>query len=437
MALEITHSYISSNGDPADSTIIGQTKWNAQHSVSGTLGPDEGVRELLTSNRTYYVSTSGSDSNNGLTSGTAWATIQFAWDTICRTVDCAGFIAYIQLADGDYSESPFLINQPVGGAVFIQGNTSDQTKVTLSGAWTMYNVGTGCQLQYVKSTVGQFYVYGVGCDWYFFRVDFNSVFTHYLADGGASISVFDKNSNGALENHYTITGNFNTHISVAPVSIGYLYNCFITFVGSPVMSAGFLYSYGGTVNYYSVNPTGTVTGPQYNISSEGLVQDFSSPSDIPGTLPGIQNSGALYNNIIDLTIHAAPLLNIVPTANQSALSTSAYSLTGSDAHSMVDLAGTWNTSGTPTALKLNITDTASNAASLLMDLQVGGSSKLRVDKTGTRTPALRIDAAPSAVGTGAKTISNAADSSTNFGHYFAINLNGTVYYVACSSVAPT
>lgn len=50
---------------------------------------------------------------------------------------------------------------------------------------------------------------------------------------------------------------------------------------------------------------------------------------------------------------------------------------------------------------------------------------------------VRIDQAASTVGTGTKTISNAADSSTNFGKYFSINLNGTTVYVPCSTVAPT
>lgn len=48
-----------------------------------------------------------------------------------------------------------------------------------------------------------------------------------------------------------------------------------------------------------------------------------------------------------------------------------------------DMADTWNDAGiTFTAIKINVTDTASNAASLLMDLQVGGVSKFKVDKTG-------------------------------------------------------
>ena len=46
-----------------------------------------------------------------------------------------------------------------------------------------------------------------------------------------------------------------------------------------------------------------------------------------------------------------------------------------------DIADTWNASGTTfTAIKMNVTDTASAAGSLLMDLQVGGVSKFSVGK---------------------------------------------------------
>lgn len=73
------------------------------------------------------------------------------------------------------------------------------------------------------------------------------------------------------------------------------------------------------------------------------------------------------------------------TANEGILASTGYSLTGSNATSMVGLAGTWNTTGTPTAIKLNITDTASNAASLLVDLQKGGATQFSVTKSGTTT----------------------------------------------------
>lgn len=55
---------------------------------------------------------------------------------------------------------------------------------------------------------------------------------------------------------------------------------------------------------------------------------------------------------------------------------------------------TWNAGGVIfTGLRLNVTDTASAAASLLADLQVGGVSKFKVDKAGTIT-ALNHPTAP-------------------------------------------
>jgi len=48
-----------------------------------------------------------------------------------------------------------------------------------------------------------------------------------------------------------------------------------------------------------------------------------------------------------------------------------------------DMVDTWNNVGTTyTAIKMNATDTASAAGSLLLDLQIGGSSKTSVTKTG-------------------------------------------------------
>ena len=51
--------------------------------------------------------------------------------------------------------------------------------------------------------------------------------------------------------------------------------------------------------------------------------------------------------------------------------------------SINNITETWNASGTTfTGLKYNATDTASAAASKLIDLQIGGSSKFNVDKSG-------------------------------------------------------
>ena len=47
------------------------------------------------------------------------------------------------------------------------------------------------------------------------------------------------------------------------------------------------------------------------------------------------------------------------------------------------------------------------------------------------------DQTPATVGTGTKTISNAADGSTNLGKYISVVINGTTYFIPCGTVALT
>jgi hypothetical protein len=60
----------------------------------------------------------------------------------------------------------------------------------------------------------------------------------------------------------------------------------------------------------------------------------------------------------------------------------ANSLSGSSATSSLSLTPTWNTTGTPTAIDLNVAHTASNAASLLLNLRLNSASMFSVDKNG-------------------------------------------------------
>jgi hypothetical protein len=76
-----------------------------------------------------------------------------------------------------------------------------------------------------------------------------------------------------------------------------------------------------------------------------------------------------------------------------------------------DLADTWNNAGTTfTAIKMNVTDTASNAASLLIDLQTGGVSQFRVSKAGAVTTTGAITTGGSATVNGNVNIAGFANS---------------------------
>ena len=68
------------------------------------------------------------------------------------------------------------------------------------------------------------------------------------------------------------------------------------------------------------------------------------------------------------------------------------------------LTATWNASGTTfTAIKMNVTDTASAAGSLLLDLQVGGTSQFRVSKGGRITALGRATIDTLTIGLGGQT----------------------------------
>lgn len=73
---------------------------------------------------------------------------------------------------------------------------------------------------------------------------------------------------------------------------------------------------------------------------------------------------------------------ITPAVNTEGLVVSGLSLTVANKQSFLDLSGTWNTTGDPVAIKLNVTNTASDANSRLLDLQVNSSSVFFIYKTG-------------------------------------------------------
>lgn len=88
-----------------------------------------------------------------------------------------------------------------------------------------------------------------------------------------------------------------------------------------------------------------------------------------------------------------------------------------------DLTDAWNAAGTTfTAIKMNVTDTASAADSLLLDLQVGGSSRFSVTKAGGI-----------AVPDGSATVPALRGADTNSGIYFSgnntrISCDGTLLF---------
>lgn len=86
------------------------------------------AKERLTANRTYYVATTGNNSNSG-GAATPFLTIQYALDFVSKNIDCNGYEVTISVADGTYAEN--VVMPLVAGAkrLYLIGASIDNTKI--------------------------------------------------------------------------------------------------------------------------------------------------------------------------------------------------------------------------------------------------------------------------------------------------------------------
>ena len=136
----------------AEFGLTGDDDWHVKVSPDGTTWhealiadratgrvtfPNTPGRETLAANRTYYVRTDGSDSNDGLTnsSGGAFLTIQHAVN-VARALDLAIYTVTIQVGAGTFAEN-VSIGPLVGGA-----NTATPL-IILGAGYASTTIGAG------------------------------------------------------------------------------------------------------------------------------------------------------------------------------------------------------------------------------------------------------------------------------------------------------
>jgi hypothetical protein len=126
-------------------------------------------------------------------------------------------------------------------------------------------------------------------------------------------------------------------------------------------------------------PTGITSGTTYYVVSiAGSTTTYSVATTVANAIAGtrITTSGSQSGT------HTCTTLATVQNPDLTALTLGPSGLTGSQATPLLDLRQTWNTSGTPTAFKLNVTEVAANAAALFLDFQRSGTSRFKVDRNG-------------------------------------------------------
>lgn len=257
-------------------------------------------QETLTANRTYYVSTTGNDANDG-SSGSPWATLQHAWDFVRNNINLNGFIVTIQMANGTYTASlnasgaltgssgpaSFVIQGNLGAPQSVVLNTTDDCIIATAGAaFTVkgvqlqstgangaLNAGNGGIIHFLTVRFGattNAHVYasqsGIANIAGSYAI-VGSAGTHFTASTGGVIS------SGSTSITVTLSGTpaFTTFANAVVSSIINIRTTFVTFSGSATgvrynsTLLSNIYTAGGGANYFPGNSGGTTgTSGIYN-----------------------------------------------------------------------------------------------------------------------------------------------------------------------------
>lgn len=280
------------NGAPVDQPTF--KTWGQQ--VEGELALAK--RERLTADRTYYVATTGSNSNSGLALGTPFLTIQKAIDVIAA-LDIGTFNVTIDIQTGTYTGGASVNGPWLGsGTVTIQGQQTAMgvgntvISTTNAHAISCFNGGrvsvrrldlrtiTSGSCVYA-STGGTVYLTG-------FMIYGPSAFAHLHGDPFGSIYVqADYTINGGGVIHWYSVG---AHLNSAGRGI-------VVFINVTFSSAFAQADAGGRIVIFSVSFTNgaNVTGTRYTATALGLVYTAGGgASYLPGTVAGSTGTGGQY-----------------------------------------------------------------------------------------------------------------------------------------------
>lgn len=291
-----TSAEIIAGGDPAK-----LARSDATYDAIIALAGGGGSREMLTANRTYYVRTDGSNSNDGLSnnSGGAFLTLQKAYDVIVANLDLGGYVITVHVADGTYTGG-LSVPQPWtgGGSVTFTGNTATPANciinVTSNNAFGVSCVLPGVltiqgfKLQTTTSGFG-IYLNGQGTI-YFGNLNFGACATgHMIANMPGA--------NAYLIGPYTISGSSGFHVYVdGQARISMNGGNTITLTGTPAFSTAFVFTSNcGNANMAGCTFSGSATGQKYNASLNSVINAGGAGINyLPGNSAGTTATGGQY-----------------------------------------------------------------------------------------------------------------------------------------------
>lgn len=253
------------------------------------------VREKLTANRTYYVRTDGSDSNDGLanTPGGAFLTIQRAVD-VAASLDLGIFNCTIQVADGTYADAVVLKAFVGASQVRIIGNETTPASVVISGGGSLIS-GTDCGRYLVAGVT----VASTGLRNIQISGRSQLQYRNIVSQGAAGLNTHLSAINYAeIQAVGPITLNGNSQIGFSASSFGFINirGQSVTFsAGTTLPARGFQASDQGRVDMISMTFSGSFTGKRYEATGLGAIfTNNAGETYIPGTTAGTTATGGIY-----------------------------------------------------------------------------------------------------------------------------------------------
>lgn len=254
------------------------------------------ARQVLTTNTTFYVATTGNDSNPG-TIGSPWLTLQHAYNYIASNVDIAGFTCTVEVAAGTYSAGVVASIPSVGGFVTFQGDlvTPDNCIIS-SGSGACFWAFDNCQINIggFKVTGTSYLVFARGAG---AKILINGAMD-YGAGGTTLLAHINADWTGFVEitHDYTISGGAGQHYYATGSGVIQMGLLTVTLTGTPAFAGQFaLATSNGTLQVFGNTYTGAATGVRYLVDTNATIgTNGGGASFLPGNSAGSVTNGGQY-----------------------------------------------------------------------------------------------------------------------------------------------
>jgi hypothetical protein len=244
-----------------------------------------------------YVSTTGNDSNAGLSAGSPFLTLQAAANAALNLYDTNGFSITINVADGTYAAGVGISRALVGGgSLNFLGNLANYSNCIISATNSScfaYSGGIG-SIQGFKliatgtanATQGNGLIASGSGIITFGSINFGACAnTHMTADSGGNVQA------NAIA--YTISGGSNEHIACNQ-GFANIVSATVTIASAVTFSAFAEAAVGGAIQALAMTFSGSaVTGQRYAVSSNGVIfTNGGGANYFPGSVAGVATGGS-------------------------------------------------------------------------------------------------------------------------------------------------